>query len=82
MNRRTAVAAVLGALFTLGFALIISGGLPFVSGPGAASTFEGTGAALWNGRAPEVIFQGFIILSGIISILLLLGPDKSGGREP
>lgn len=82
MNRSTVVAILCALLFIGGFTVIITGGLFPAPEPGVITTFGGAGSALWKGRTPEVIFQGFILLSGIISIVLLLGPDRSGGKEP
>jgi hypothetical protein len=41
--------------------------------PAAAPSATSAGTALWSGRTGEVILQGLIILSGVFSILLLLG---------
>jgi hypothetical protein len=39
------------------------------------------GAKLWNDRTFEVILQGFIILTGIMAILLLVFGIKMGGPD-
>jgi hypothetical protein len=39
----------------------------------AAAPGGSVGAAMWEGRTAEVLFQGFVILSGVFAILLLLG---------
>jgi hypothetical protein len=40
------------------------------------------GAVMWHDRTFEVILQGFIILAGVFSILLLLGSMKSRKGAP
>jgi hypothetical protein len=73
MNARAACALLIGAgLFLLLCAAVapsaaITGPLPVVLPPEA-----GAGTALWDDRTCEAILQGFIILTGVFSILLLL----------
>jgi hypothetical protein len=43
---------------------------------------KAAGEALWNGRTYEVILQGFIMLSGVMAILLLLGQNHSRRQQP
>jgi hypothetical protein len=49
--------------------------------PAAPPSAGLVGEALWTGRPGEVLLQGLLILSGVIAILLLIGPTRSG-REP
>lgn len=46
--------------------------------PAVTPALSAAGPALWNDRTFEVLLQGFIILAGVLSILLLL---VSGDRK-
>jgi hypothetical protein len=79
MNRRGVYALVLGAVFlAILVAVTAPTGLLWPAGPPSAAA---VGEALWLGRSGEVLLQGLLILSGVIAILLLIGPARSG-REP
>jgi len=71
-----------GALFlAIAFLLLLAAAVAPVFGqlipvPPEPAT---AGTALWDGRTVEVLLQGLIILTGVFSILLLLGPDPKGG---
>ncbi len=79
MNRRGVSAVVLGAVILLFLVAVIApAGLPWPAGPPAATA---VGESLWLGRSGEVLLQALLILSGVIAILLLIGPARSG-REP
>jgi hypothetical protein len=80
MNRKNLTAAILCVLFLLVFVTALAGSIPSLpeTVPGAVSA----GVALWKGRTFEVLVLGVIILAGVVSILLLLGPDRSRGMEP
>jgi hypothetical protein len=80
MNRQGAVACLLGTVFFLVLAFVLlQNNVPwFQTLPGGT----GIGDAIWRDRTFEIVFQGLIILSGVISILLLLGPDKTRGMPP
>lgn len=47
----------------------------------ASPPVESVGEALWEARWNEVLLQGLLILSGVLAILLLIGPARSR-REP
>jgi hypothetical protein len=51
-------------------------------GPAMIPQVTTAGYVIWKGRTIEVVFQGIIILAGVVSILLLLGHDKSGRIPP
>lgn len=80
MNHRTPLGLVTGLVFLALFILVLG---PSVTGqqtsPQAAMT---VGEALWHGRTFEVILQGIMILSGVMSIILLIGPGRSRKRLP
>jgi len=79
MRAKTAGAIILGAAFLL---LFLSAVLPATAAWPVALPPAGPGGAMWNGRTFEVVIQGFLILAGVFSILLLLGPDRSRGMPP
>jgi hypothetical protein len=74
MNAKTACAFVMGAAFLL----LVLATLAHSAGPWPAAIPPATaaGSALWKGRTFEAVLQGFIILAGVLSILLLLGSQK------
>jgi len=80
MNAKSIVASVLGIVF---FLLFVSLWVPYYA-PWPAVTPGGipVGAVIWGGRTVETVFQGFIILAGVISILLLVRSDTAGRRPP
>jgi hypothetical protein len=80
MKAKTAGAVVLGGLFLI---LFLSAVLP-VAAAWTVFPFQttGPGTAMWSGRTFEVVVQGFLILAGVFSILMLLGPDRSKGGMP
>lgn len=74
MNTRSAFAAIFAALFLLLFCSML---LPVSSAPVTAIPGMTTaGTALWMNRTFEVILQGFIILAGVVSILLLVVENR------
>lgn len=80
MNFRIALGLILGLFFLAMFIHVLG---PAVMGsspslPGATVA----GEALWKGRTFEVILQGFMILSGVMSILLLIGSRQFRERMP
>ena len=80
MNPKNAVALFLGVAFPVLFTVIM---IPhMVSWPGTPPLVKAAGEALWNGRTYEVILQGFIMLSGVMAILLLLGQNHSRRQQP
>ncbi len=78
MNAKGIISVVLGVSFFCIFIITIVTDMPELST--AIPQITTAGAALWKDRTNEVVFQGIIILSGVISILLLLSPDKSRER--
>ena len=80
MNAKNACALFLGVAFLL---LIIIVVIPhFASWPGTPPQVVAAGVSLWKGRSYEVILQGFIMLAGVMSILLLLGLNYSRRMQP
>ncbi|MDD5142650.1 hypothetical protein [Methanoregula sp.] len=77
MNHRSVLGLALCILFLLVFILILASGI--AAGPVASPVTASAGDALWKGRAFEVILQGIMILSAVMSIILLLGPGRSRG---
>lgn len=80
MNRKNVSAVILCTLFFLVFLAVLANGMP--SWPATIPSATSVGAALWKGRTLEVLAMGFIILAGVVSILLLLGPDRPRGLQP
>ena len=80
MSSRGVSAVILAALFLSGFTLVLAGSLP--SWPAAGPVATGVGTTLWRERTLEVMLQGFIILAGVISILLLLGAGRAREGPP
>lgn len=70
MNKRDAFAAVIAIVFLLLFCTVmfrITG-----SPPSSLPAMATAGSVLWKDRTLEVVLQGFIIIAGVVSILLLL----------
>jgi hypothetical protein len=80
MNAKTACALLLGVAFLSLLLAIIAPATG--SWPAGISPPTAAGSALWTDRTYEVILQGFIILAGVVSILLLLGSRKSREGSP
>jgi len=80
MSAKAACGVFLGVLFLLIFLAAI---VPTsVSWPATTPLVTTAGAALWKGRTFEVVLQSIIILGGVISILLLLGSEKTKELHP
>jgi len=77
MNHRSVLGLALGILFLLVFILILATGI--AAGPVASPVMASAGDALWKERTFEVILQGIMILSAVMSIILLLGSGRSRG---
>lgn len=73
MSAKIVVGLLLGAAFLVVFGFGLSWfGLAWPAAvPGGS-----VGAAMWGERTAEVLFQGFVILSGVFAILLLLGARR------
>lgn len=80
MSARAAWGVMLGVLFLLAFVAVTAPDIALL--PATPPVATAVGADLWNERTIEVVLQGFIILAGVISILLLLGSDRSGEVQP
>jgi len=80
MNRKTACAVICGAVFLVVVVYALAKGVPLT--PAATPHLTPAGAALWKDRTYEVLLQGFIILSGVVSILLLLGAGRLREMHP
>jgi len=80
MNYRTCYGLLFGALFLAIFILIV--GPSAGAWPQALPATSSVGEALWQGRTFEVILQGIMILAGVMSIILLIGPRPSRERKP
>jgi hypothetical protein len=80
MNYRTPAGLLLGLLFLVIFVYAMGPAVIVLQPPLPAAT--AAGEALWKGRTFEVILQGFMILSGVMSILLLTGSRQSRERMP
>jgi hypothetical protein len=80
MNAKGLAGLILGLAF---FALFMVSVMPgFIPWPASAPAITDLGIVKWEGRTLEVLIQGFILLSGVIAILLLLGARKSRGASP
>jgi ABC-type Fe3+ transport system permease subunit len=80
MNAKNACAWFFGVVFLLLFIIVV---IPhFASWPVTPPPEVAAGEALWNGRTYEVVLQGFIMLAGVMSILLLLGLKQFRGSPP
>jgi hypothetical protein len=71
---------ILGVLFLLLFILML--GPDIAVWPASLPAVTAVGEALWKGRTFEVLLQGIMILSGVMSIILLIGSGKSRERLP
>jgi hypothetical protein len=80
MNAKTAFAIILGVFFLL---LLIAVLVPDAAvWPISIPAETAAGTVMWKDRTFEVVLQGFIILAGVFSILLLLGSMKSRKGAP
>ena len=50
--------------------------------PASGPVMTNLGMVKWEGRTLEVLIQGFILFSGVVAILLLLGARRSRGASP
>jgi hypothetical protein len=80
MNPKGLAGVLIGVAFlALFMALVIPG---TISWPASGPAMTNLGIAKWEGRTLEVLIQGFILFSGVVAILLLLGARKSRGASP
>jgi len=80
MNYRISFGLILGVLFLALFMLVL--GPAIGAGPQVPQAPTAVGEALWQGRTFEVILQGIMILAGVMSIILLIGPQRSREEPP
>jgi hypothetical protein len=71
MRGSSVAGALIGVLFLLLLAAAFLPGAPSL--PSTEPGLAGVGTALGEGRALEVLLQGFILLAGAAGVLLFLG---------
>lgn len=79
MNAKGLAAILIGTAFFLLFVYLCT---PYYAQWPAMAGGTTAGEELWGGRAFETIFQGFILMAGVISVLLLVRPGTTGRRPP
>jgi len=80
MNAKGMGALVLGTSF---FILFVTLWIPYYSSwPAVTPVGTTAGSVIWGGRTFDTVFQGFILLAGVISILLLVRSNTAGRRPP
>jgi len=80
MNAKTAFAIILGVMFLIIMIAVLV--QDTAAWPITIPMNTAAGTVMWNDRTFEVVLQGFIILAGVFSILLLLGSLKSRKGAP
>lgn len=78
MNSREVYAAVFVIVFLLLFCILL---LRMPVAPEVRMIAEPVGLVLWKDRTFEVVLQGFIILAGVMSILLLVSRRGKEGSS-
>jgi hypothetical protein len=80
MNAKMISGVILGAAFLALFVIsVLPGTVPWpVPGP----VIGNVGIVKWEDRTLEVLYQGLILFSGVIAILLLLGKRGSKRASP
>ena len=79
MNRKGLAGVLLGLAFLVLFMASVMPGT--LSWPGSGPVITDLGIVKWEGRTFEVLVQGFILFSGVVAILLLLGAKRSRGAS-
>ena len=80
MNPKGLAGVLLGLAFlALFLALVLPGTVPW---PATGPAITDLGTVKWEGRTLEVLIQGFILFSGVVAILLLLGTRRTRGPAP
>jgi hypothetical protein len=80
MNRKTVCGVVLGVAFVLLF--IISVAPASTVWPAIPPQAVPIGTVMWKSRTLEAMLQGFILLAGVFSILMLLGSGTLRRMHP
>jgi hypothetical protein len=80
MNAKMISGVILGGAFLALFMVsVLPGALPWpVSGPVTTNL----GMVKWEDRTLEVLYQGLILFSGVVAILLLLGRGRTRRPSP
>lgn len=80
MNGKMFSGVILSAVFLVLFVISV---LPStISWPVSGPAMTNIGMVKWEDRTLEVLFQGLILFSGVVAILLLLGKRRSRGTSP
>jgi hypothetical protein len=77
MSTRNIFAVLFVAAFLILFYLVLVP-VPVIWPQTPPTITASAGATLWKDRTFEVVLQGFIILSGVMAILLLVFGKKTG----
>ena len=80
MKTKAFCAILLGAAFFILFITAMARAGPVL--PPLSPVAVPIGVVMWKDRTLEAILQGFILLAGVFSILLLLGPGSIRRRQP
>jgi hypothetical protein len=80
MNAKMVSGVIIGAAFLALFVIsVLPGTIPW---PAPGPVIGNVGIVKWEDRTLEVLFQGLILFSGVIAILLLLGKRGSKRTSP
>ena len=80
MNLRNIFALLFVVTFLVMFSIVLIP-VPIVWPDIPPTITTSAGATLWNDRTFEVILQGFVILTGVMAILLLVFGKKKGSPD-
>lgn len=80
MNAKRLAGVILGVAFLALFLVSVLPGT--ISWPATGPAMTDLGSVKWEGRTLEVLIQGFILFSGVVAILLLLGARRTRGASP
>jgi hypothetical protein len=80
MNGKLISGGILGAAFLVLFVIsVLPGTIPW---PAMGPAISDLGIVKWEDRTLEVLYQGLILFSGVVAILLLLGKRGSKRTSP
>ncbi|HVN65729.1 MAG TPA: hypothetical protein VMT31_03810 [Methanomicrobiales archaeon] len=80
MNGKLISGVILGAAFLVLFGIsVLPGTIPW---PATGPAITDLGIVKWEDRTLEVLYQGLILFSGVLAILLLLGKRGSKRASP